>query len=190
MSRARASRPTTLNEGEIARITTGAPLPLGANAVVMVEDTLLKTRTDDGRDEKEVEILTDKVRLGENVREIGSDVSLGEILMKRGDGFSRTGGEFGLLASAGVTHVDVYKKPTVGVLSTGDELVPHYYWRYPIQHGQVRDTNCPSLTSIIESHGCRVNNFGVAADRYIFLALFAIKSEILILILTVVASRV
>ncbi|KAI9831723.1 MAG: hypothetical protein M1826_003054 [Phylliscum demangeonii] len=74
LSFAASSQVRDLPPGELVRMATGAPLPYGANAIVMVEDTRLASKTEDGKEETEVEILTDEVRPGENVREIGSDV--------------------------------------------------------------------------------------------------------------------
>ncbi|RMZ87926.1 hypothetical protein DV736_g4855, partial [Chaetothyriales sp. CBS 134916] len=142
------SIPPPLKAGEIARITTGAPLPEGANAVVMVEDTVISSTTDDGKEEKEVEILTDELEVGENVREPGSDVKLGETILKRGMRITSIGGEIGVLAAAGIKRVPVYRQPRVGVLSTGDELVDISY-DGPLKRGMIRDSNRPSLLSLI-----------------------------------------
>ncbi|KAI4669351.1 uncharacterized protein J4E79_001394 [Alternaria viburni] len=153
-----------LKEGEIARITTGAPLPPGADAVVMVEDTALKSLTDDGKEEKEIEILTDEIKPNANVREVGSDVKEGEIILKRGEGVTVVGGEFGLLASVGTTEVSIYKKPVVGVLSTGDEIIPHNR-EGPLRLGEVRDTNRPTLITAARSHRFEVIDLGIVSDK-------------------------
>lgn len=154
----------TLRNGEVARITTGAPLPPGATAVVMVEDTVLRSMTEDGREEKEVEILTDEIEPGENVREVGSDVKAGDVVMKKGEGITAIGGEFGLLASVGAQEVSVYQKPLVGVLSTGDEIVPH---DRPggLKLGEVRDTNRPTLLTAIRGSGFEAIDLGIASDK-------------------------
>jgi gephyrin len=83
-----------LRIGEVARITTGAPLPRGATSVVMVEDTVLRSKTEDGSEEKEIEVLTADIEPGENVREVGSDVQSGDVIMKRGEGITVVGGEW------------------------------------------------------------------------------------------------
>lgn len=154
-----------LEEGKIARITTGAPLPPGASAVVMVEDTVLKSLTADGREEASVEILTSEVKPGENVREAGSDVQAGDVVMKAGEGISAVGGEFGLLASGGTKEVTVFKKPVVGVLSTGDEIVP-FDREGGLRLGEVRDTNRPTLLTAVRAQGFEVVDLGVASDKY------------------------
>ncbi|KAJ5328649.1 MoeA C-terminal domain IV [Penicillium brevicompactum] len=152
-----------LQPGTIARITTGAPLPPNANAVVMVEDTTLASCTPDGKEEATIEILTDDIEPGENVREPGSDVSLGSKILARGDLITPVGGEIGLLASTGTKTVKIFRKPRVGVLSTGDELVEHDDPR-ALTGGQIRDSNRPSLISCLESWGFETIDLGIARD--------------------------
>ncbi|RDW93955.1 bifunctional molybdopterin adenylyltransferase MobB/molybdopterin molybdotransferase MoeA family protein [Aspergillus mulundensis] len=152
-----------LEAGTIARITTGAPLPPNANAVVMVEDTLLVSSTPDGKEEATVEILTGEIMANENVRQPGSDVSLGSRILQRGDLITPVGGEIGLLAATGTKTVKVFKKPTVGVLSTGDELVEHDDPR-TLQGGQIRDSNRPSILSCLKSWGIPAVDLGIARD--------------------------
>ncbi|PGH05109.1 hypothetical protein AJ80_08408 [Polytolypa hystricis UAMH7299] len=157
------SMPPPLEHRTIARITTGAPLPENANAVVMVEDTALISTTSDGTEEAVVEILTDDIKPGENVREPGSDVSLGSKILQTGDFITPVGGEIGLLASTGTKTITVFKKPRVGVLSTGDELVEHNN-PAPLQGGQIRDSNRPSLISCLQSWGFPTVDLGIARD--------------------------
>ncbi|OOF91607.1 hypothetical protein ASPCADRAFT_210956 [Aspergillus carbonarius ITEM 5010] len=154
---------TPLEPGTIARITTGAPLPPKANAVVMVEDTVLASSTPDGQEEETVEILTGDIKPQENVREPGSDVALGSRILQKGDLITSVGGEIGLLAATGTKTVKVYKKPCIGVLSTGDELVEHNDPR-KLQGGQIRDSNRPSLLSCLTSWGFPTVDLGIARD--------------------------
>ncbi|KAE9371280.1 hypothetical protein N431DRAFT_483837 [Stipitochalara longipes BDJ] len=153
-----------LERGQIARITTGAPLPPGATSVVMVEDTVLKTMTENGKEEKEIEILAEGVKLGENVREIGSDIKKGDVILRKGEEVSAIGGELGLLASVGKAEVLVYKRPVVGVLSTGDEIVEHSR-PGELRLGEVRDCNRPTLLSAVRGHGFEAVDLGVAKDK-------------------------
>lgn len=164
ISHATAGSHPALQPGQIARITTGAPLPPGATAVVMVEDTVLKTTTEDSREEKEVEILADDVRPGENVREVGSDIPADSIIMRQGEEISANGGELGLLASVGKANVLVYKKPIVGVLSTGDEIVEHDR-PGELQLGEVRDCNRPTVMAAIKGWGFEAVDLGIARDK-------------------------
>jgi len=133
--------------------------------VVMVEDTVLRSMTEDGREEKVVEILTDQVKPDENIREVGSDIKAGEIVMRKGEEITAVGGELGLLASVGKTEVLVYRKPVIGVLSTGDEIVMHDR-AGPLQMGEVRDCNRPTLMAAIKGWGFQVVDYGIAKDKY------------------------
>lgn len=153
-----------LKEGQIARITTGAPLPAGATAVIMVEDTVLVSKTEDGAEEKEVEILAEGVREGENVREVGSDIAEGSRVLGKGEQVTAVGGEIGLLAAVGVGEVPVYARPVVGVLSTGDEIVEHDR-AGGLRLGEVRDTNRPTLIAAAREAGYEVVDLGIASDK-------------------------
>lgn len=93
-----------LQPGQIVRITTGAPLPAGSTAVVMVEDTKLIETSEDQSQERLVEILI-KSKPKMNVREIGSDVQIGQVIVEKGTCISSMGGEIGILASVGITAV-------------------------------------------------------------------------------------
>jgi gephyrin len=150
--------------GEITRITTGGPLPPGANSVVMVEDTVLKTMTDDGTEEKEVEILADDVKPGENIREVGSDIQAGSTILRKGEQISSIGGEIGLLASVGKAEILAYKRPVVGVLSTGDEIVQHDK-PGPLRLGEVRDSNRLTVMAAVQRWGFEVIDLGIARDE-------------------------
>ncbi|GKT59340.1 gephyrin [Colletotrichum tofieldiae] len=153
-----------LKEGEIARITTGAPLPPGATSVIMVEDTVLKSMTKDEKEEKEVEILADGVKPGENIREVGSDIQENDVILKKGEQISGVGGEIGLLAAVGVAEVKTYKRPVVGILSTGDEIIEP---DRPggLRLGEVRDTNRITLMSAARQWGFEVIDLGIARDK-------------------------
>ncbi|KAI8261656.1 hypothetical protein K4K58_001119 [Colletotrichum sp. SAR11_239] len=164
VSHAAPGEAKTLKEGEIARITTGAPLPPGATSVIMVEDTILKSKTADDKEEKEVEILAEGVKPGENIREVGSDVKEGDLILKKGEQISGVGGEIGLLASVGVAEAKTYKRPVVGILSTGDEIIEP---DRPggLRLGEVRDTNRITLMSAARQWGFDVVDLGIARDK-------------------------
>jgi gephyrin len=100
-----------LPEGYIYRINTGAPLPAGTNAVIMVEDTRLASKavsddidTTELDEESQVETLA-KIDPGENVRQVGSDLRKGEKIFEKGDIIGNTGGDIGALAFAGKSEV-------------------------------------------------------------------------------------
>ncbi|CAD6974466.1 unnamed protein product [Tilletia controversa] len=114
--------------GEVYRINTGQGLPLGTDAVVMVEDTVLveaalsSSATAPAGEERRIRILA-QVDVGENVRPKGSDVSKGTVVLQKGTTLGALGGEIGTLAFVGRKEVLVYPKPRVAVLSTGTELL-------------------------------------------------------------------
>ncbi|RDB20116.1 Molybdenum cofactor synthesis protein cinnamon [Hypsizygus marmoreus] len=160
-----------LPSGSIYRINTGGPLPAGADTVIMVEDTrLISTFSDpssllDG-EEKEVETLA-QVPVGENVRNAGSDVRNGDLVLQKGEIVSSGGGEVGTLTFVGRKEVEVYKKPVVGLLSTGNEIID---LQSPKSHsgsgwGGIFDTNRPSLQALLEGIGYEVVDLGVVPDE-------------------------
>src|SRR5215212_4553371 len=107
----------TLTPGTVAYITTGAPLPTGADAVVMVEETA-PILANDGR--RKVRIQA-RVKVGADVRPVGVDIAAGEIVLEIGERLGPA--EIGLLATIGAAQVAVYPRPRVAMLSTGDELI-------------------------------------------------------------------
>lgn len=164
VSHAAPGQAQELKEGEIARITTGAPLPPGATSVIMVEDTVLKSKTEDGEEEREVELLADNVKDGENIREVGSDIKQGAVILQKGEQVSAVGGEIGVLAAVGTSTVKTYRRPVVGILSTGDEIVNHDR-PGDLRLGEVRDTNRPTLISAARESGYEVIDLGIASDK-------------------------
>jgi len=145
--------------GHVMRITTGAPLPPGADAVVQVEDTELLESDNEGRTEKRIKILATP-KPGQDIRPIGFDVSNGQqvltALQKLGPA------ELGLMASLGLTEVEVFQKPKVAVLSTGNEVVSP---GEDTRAGQIRDSNKIALKSLIRTHGFEALDLGIAADN-------------------------
>ncbi|KAG7760410.1 hypothetical protein KL947_001254 [Ogataea haglerorum] len=150
--------------GQIARITTGAPLPEGADAVVMVEETRLVETTEDGSEEKLVEILAKNVRAGENIRAVGSDTRKESLVLAKGSRISPGGGEIGALASVGVNKIKVYRKPVIGLLSTGNEL-QDVLAENALHYGEIYDSNRPTLVSMVQNCGYEVVDLGIAPDN-------------------------
>ncbi|KAJ3235248.1 hypothetical protein HDU81_000686 [Chytriomyces hyalinus] len=148
-----------LTSKTIGRVTTGAMLPMGTEAVVMVEDTELFSSDSDSGEELMVKILV-QAKMGENIREVGSDAAVGEVVLDKGCIIGAAGGEVGILASVGVTEVLVNPHPTVAIVSSGNELV-HFSTPSPLQPPFVRDTNYPSLSTAIQDSmpGCKIVNF-------------------------------
>lgn len=157
---------TPLPVGHIYRINTGAPLPLGADAVIMVEDTdVHSTLDDDANEEKEVRTLA-SVDAGENVRKPGSDVKSGEKVLEAGSRVSEVGGEIGTLAFVGRREVKVFAKPVVAIMSTGNEISELGTSTQPEDGGLpvIYDSNRPSLHAALRSAGYRVIDLGIVPD--------------------------
>ncbi len=138
--------------GTAVRITTGAPLPRGADAVVQVE---LTEPTED-----HVIIHDENVTPGQNVRPIGVDVRKGDLLLPAGTLLGPA--EIGLVAGFGDIPVAVHQRIRVSVLSTGDELVDP---GQPLGPGQIRDSNRFSLMAALRAEGAEVVWSGMAPDE-------------------------
>jgi molybdenum cofactor synthesis domain-containing protein len=149
MIAAGASPDGSVGPGEAMRIMTGAPMPDGADAVVLVE----RTRT-----EGAVATIEITVEPGTSTRGVGEDVAPGDVVVAPGTVL--TPGHLGVLASVGVDRVTVHRRPKVGVLSTGDELVTSG----PLGRGQIRDSNRPTLLALLEQSGFEAVDLGVARD--------------------------
>lgn len=138
---------------------TGAKLPRGADAVVMLEDTDVGTR-DASAPAPEWVSIHKRVRPGENIRHRGMDVKSGALVMKRGHRIRPQ--DLGMLAMLNYKRVRVFRKPRVALLSSGNELVAP---GRPLKPGQIRDTNSHTLAALLREAGCTVVALGVARDR-------------------------
>uniref|UniRef100_A0A672SAX3 Gephyrin n=1 Tax=Sinocyclocheilus grahami TaxID=75366 RepID=A0A672SAX3_SINGR len=149
----------TVMPGQVMRVTTGAPIPCGADAVVQVEDTELLRESEDGTEELEVRILI-QARPGQDIRPIGHDIKRGECVLAKGTHMGSS--EIGLLATVGVTEVEVQKFPVVAVMSTGNELLNPEDDLHP---GKIRDSNRSTLLATIQEHGYPTINLGIVGDN-------------------------
>ena len=140
-----------IKRGEAMRIMTGAPIPGGADAVVMVEDSQIIG-------EENVR-LTKVAITNQAIREVGSDVSRGDKVFSAGSVLNAAGA--GVLASVNSRTVLAYPRARVAMLSTGDELVTD---GSPLEPGQIRESNMTMLVAMIAATGCEVINLGVIAD--------------------------
>ncbi len=137
--------------GEAVRIMTGAPIPEGADAIVMVERT--------ERDGADGVLVQTAAAVGDHLRAAGGDVQAGDRVFEAGIVLGPA--HLGVLASLGATDVPVFPKARVGVLSTGDELREGPVELAP---GQIRDSNRPMLLAMLREAGCEPVNLGIAHD--------------------------
>ena len=144
--------PRALEAGEAMRIFTGAPMPDGADAVVIVEHT---TRLSAGQRVA----LRAEVSSGEAVRRAGSDLQVGDAVFAPGEVISA--GHLGVLAGLGRHEVQVHPRLRVGVLSTGDELVEP---GRPLGPGQIRDSNRVTLLALVAQEGWQAVDLGLIRD--------------------------
>jgi len=142
----------SVGPGQAARIMTGAPLPDGSDAVVMVERTVF----DDAALTVEVGVA---VEPGNHVRAAGEDIQIGDVVAEAG--VTLTPGHLGVLASVGIHEVSVVRRPRVGVVSTGDELVDD---RRPLNPGEIRDANRHTLLALVAASGWEAVDLGIVAD--------------------------
>jgi molybdopterin molybdotransferase len=155
------SSPTiSLGPGQAARIMTGAQMPAGADSVVPVEDTNFHDRSSGTAAPAEVQIFK-AVKRGHNVRPRGMDIRAGEAALKKGRLLKPQ--DLGLLAMLGISKVEVYKRPRVALLSSGDELIDV---DAPLEEGKIRESNSYMIAALIENTGAQVYRLGVAKDNY------------------------
>ncbi|KAM7258027.1 hypothetical protein ACFE04_013768 [Oxalis oulophora] len=145
----------TITPGTIAYVTTGGPIPNGADAVVQVEDTEI---VQDGS-KRLVRILI-QTNKGTDIRPVGCDIQKGAMVLKSGEKIGAS--EIGLLATMGVMMVKVFSSPTIGVLSTGDEVVEPTTGS--LGRGQIRDSNRAMLLSAAMQEQCKFVDLGIARD--------------------------
>ncbi|MEM9561900.1 MAG: gephyrin-like molybdotransferase Glp [Actinomycetota bacterium] len=142
--------PRALGPGEAMRIMTGAPLPEGADAIIMVELTRPAGFDVD---------LLGEVPVGNHIRPAGDDIQAGAEIFHPGTVLGP--GQLGVLASLGRQHVTAYRRPRVGVMSTGDELVEG---PEPLKPGQIRDSNRLILLSLAQEAGFEPVDLGLIPD--------------------------
>ena len=159
--RAGSSPDILLQPGECARIMTGAPLPPGAEAVVMVEDTDFNLRTPGTPAPQKVTIYK-AIQPGENTRHRGDDLHIGDKVLSAG--MRLRAQEIGLLAMLGAAEVTVYRRPRLALFSSGDELLPVEAHLLP---GKIHESNSYALAVLAEAAGVELIRLGVAADTEI-----------------------
>ncbi|MFM8250526.1 MAG: gephyrin-like molybdotransferase Glp [Planctomycetota bacterium] len=151
-----------IRSGTATRLMTGAPIPQGADAVVMVEHSELETSTREpavGERHERVRLRPPRGQVGMNIMRRGQSMTQGSLVLPAGKLIRPV--EIGLLAEVGCVQVPVYAPPTVAILSTGNELVPASERPGP---GQIRNSNGPLLQAAVERMGATPRNLGVAVD--------------------------
>lgn len=138
--------------GCAARIFTGAPIPKGANCVVMQEDCKVLEKG------KQIEILQ-MPRLGENIRLKGDDIQMGAVILPAGKHIKPE--DIALVASVGVAKLEVFKKIKVGVFFSGNELVEP---GSPLPLGKIFNSNRYALVALLKKLNCEVINLGNIKD--------------------------
>lgn len=129
-----------VGQGQCTEIATGAPMPAGADAVVMVEET--------EKDPSNAVRILMPVYPGQNIGRQGADIQSGQVVLRAGDLLNAS--RVGALAALGVTTVNVFARPRVAILSTGNEIVEP---GQPLAPGHIYDVNRFSLSAVVAEHG-------------------------------------
>ena len=138
--------------GEAAKISTGGMLPEGADAIVMIEHT-------EALDPQTIEVYK-SVAPGQHMIDVGEDFKKKQVILSCGEKIRPQ--EAGLLAAMGIENISVFKKPVVGIISTGDEIVPVSEKPGP---GQIRDINSFTLSALVEKSGGIAKAYGITTDN-------------------------
>jgi len=138
--------------GQASRIMTGAPVPKGADTVIMVEDTESEANG------QKVRVL-DVTEVGENIARLGEDVTVDQVVLKKGTLIRPP--EIGILATVGAVLVPVYRKPIVGVIATGSEIVEP---KHVPKLGQIRNSNGYSMMAQALRARAEVRYLGIVED--------------------------
>ncbi|MBZ9606986.1 molybdopterin molybdotransferase MoeA [Clostridium estertheticum] len=145
--------PSDIAGGECLYVPTGGMLPESVDSVVMVE---YSHKLDDN-----TILIYSPVAMGDNVIQIGEDINTQDIVVKKGSKLRPY--EIGVLASIGISEVMVYKRPRVGIISTGDEVVP---CEVKPSLGEVRDINTYLIWSLLLEDGMEPVSYGIIKDDY------------------------
>ena len=146
----------SVGPGQCIEVATGAPVPAGADAVVIVEETETNNPPEGGHHEI---LAFGSVQPGQNIGRQGADISRGQTVLRAGTFLNAS--RAGALSALGLTTVDVYARPRVAILSTGDEIVDP---GTPLAPGQIYDINKVTLSAVVSEHGGVPVPFRTAVD--------------------------
>lgn len=162
-----------LQEGQCVKINTGAPVPLRCDLVIQIEDTKSIEKDENNRDKK-IEIVSTSgcggsdhshkisLKIGQDIRPIGFDIKKGEVVVKKGSILKAA--QIGICATVGALHLNVFKQPIVGLVSTGNELVDPA--GSELNPGKIRDSNKSLLRCAIKDLGIdEIVDAGIANDN-------------------------
>ncbi len=141
----------SVGTGHAIKVTTGAPIPKGADTIIPYEATEFSPET--------VKIFAPVVG-GSNISKAGEDVAQGELVLYKNT--TITSEKIGMLAALGMHKISVYRKPSIGILSTGDELIPIEEQLTP---GKIRNSNMYILSSRLQELGCQPVRLGIIKDE-------------------------
>ena len=164
-----------LEEGQCVKINTGAPVPLKADAVVQIEDTISLSKSEKGHDMKIIVICGGggcgsssnsnaelvNIKIGQEIRPIGFDIESGEVVVKEGSIIKAA--QVGICATVGALKLRVFSLPSVSLVSTGNELASPD--QEVLKQGQIRDSNKSLLFAALKQFGIeKIHDAGVATD--------------------------
>lgn len=141
-----------LTKGSAARIFTGAPIPKGANTVIMQEECNLS-------DDKSQISIARKIKINENIRLKGNDITKNKIILK--NGLQIKAQDISLASSVGINKLSVFVKIKIGIFFTGNELVEP---GKPLKEGQIYNSNKYALIALLQQAGCEIINLGNIKD--------------------------
>ena len=149
----------TVEPGNCVEISTGAPIPEGADAVIMVEFTY-NSEENPNLESDEVEILT-SVTPSQDIGQKGSDVKEGQLILE--ENIVLNPPKIGVIAAQGIDTVEVYRKPKVGIISTGNELLTN---QEELRPGKIYDVNSEMIRSAVNNCGAEGECLGIVRDNY------------------------
>ncbi len=139
-----------VNAGECIQVATGAKMPRGADAVVMIENV--------SREGNRIKVIK-STSPGSNIAPIGEDIKKGELVLK--EGYFLSPANIGVLASQGLIHASVYRKPRVAVIPTGEEIGSVGNKLKPTQ---IYDINSHTISAVVANNGCQPISFAISGD--------------------------